>query len=193
MKVTVRLLIAIFLVASVGSAGASIVYSWQAACLYRFTLNPPEPLRDLGCPSLVVGAIEMPDNYVPGTTFQGFNLPVDHSPVFTMFSDFERLNLSTPMFEFVTIQLPVFSGLGNIFWNANAIGLRNLQFRIESPFPGGSGIDLGPMVFTRIPEPKSILLVALAIAALAVSRRSVRRARLEAPRPAYLTNAAKNE
>ena len=93
MNVTARLLIAIFLVASVGFAKASVVYSWQAACLYRFTHNPPDPLRNLGCPSLVVGAIEMPDNYVPGTTFQDFILPPGDSPRFTMLSDFGPLNI----------------------------------------------------------------------------------------------------
>lgn len=190
MNLTARLLIAILLVASAGLANAGVVYSWQATCLYRFTHNPPVPLQNLGCPSLVVGAIEMPDNYVPGTSFQGFNLPVADSPVFTMFSDFGPLNIiSAAMLEHVNIQLPVFSGLGEISWNANAIGLRNLKFRIEDPYPGGSGIDLGPMIFTRIPEPKSILLVSLAIAALAVSRRSVRRARPAVRRSTFTTIA----
>ena len=190
MNLTARLLIAILLAASVGLANAGVVYSWQAACLYRFTLKPPEPLQTLACPTLVVGAIEMPDNYVPGTMFNGWNLPVDDSPFFTMFSDFGPLNVLAHMLGHVNIQLPVFSGLGDIMWNANNMALRNLKFRIEDPYPGGSGIDLGPMVFTLIPEPNSILLVTLAIAALAVSRRSVRRARQGVGRSTHLTIAA---
>lgn len=162
---------AILLATCVGPADAAIVYSWQAPCLYRFTASPSEPVRDLGCPALVSGLIEMPDTYVPGTWFEGFGLPVAESPRFTMVSDFEHLKIhSAAMLEYVSIQLPVSSGLGEIFWNANSIGLRRLQFRIESPFPGGSGVDMGPMSFTRIPEPSSILLVALAIVTLTSSR-----------------------
>lgn len=165
------------------SVQAGILYQWEATCIERYHLSDDyEGGRlELGCEQPIRGTILMPDSYIPGTKYVSTSTSENWLPA-------PDLTINDPHFGSITlgeeldpsgvyVQLPVQSGPGFVgsLWPSG-----------HYAFPGQTAFELfanssfvivsEDAIFTRVPEPGTLSLAALALGIAATRvRRSPRR------------------
>ena len=161
-------------------ASASIVYKWHATCLERVFSVAGAGSNSLGCTQDIQGTFELPDSYVPGTTFGS---PTFAGAWFTIYDDvflpytgtaFARYALGTS-----TIHLPETVGVpvGVITNSAmtalfDASGLRfGTELRISIGATEGFTLRGQDVVATLVPEPTPLALCLLPLGYLALRGR----------------------